>query len=187
MTTTVNYDEVNAELMALHAGVLAAESHGFMCGYFCASNAVAVDVWRDYLLAGIDEDADLEGCFAILSQLADQVCEEILSDELTFAVFLPDDESPISERSSGLAQWCAGFVSGLGIGGAGDKPKLIDECDEFIKDVVSISRMETSVEEDEDAEGALFEIVEYIRVGVIMLHQEWHHPDEDGEKPEVLH
>jgi len=187
MTTTVDYDEVNAELMALHAGVLASECHGFMCGYFCTSNTVATAVWRDYLLAGIDDEADLGTCFTILTQLADQVCEEILSDEFSFTLFLPDDESPISERSSALAEWSAGFVSGLGIGGLGDKPKLIDECDEFIKDVVSISRMETSVEEDEDAEGALFEIVEYIRVGVIMLHQEWHHPDEDGEKPEVLH
>lgn len=187
MTNTVDYDEVNAELMALHAGVLAAECHGFMCGYFCASNTVAVEAWRDYLLAGIDDDAELEECFAILSQLSDQVSEEILSDELCFALFLPDDESPISERSGALAEWSAGFVSGLGIGGLGDKPKLIDECDEFIKDVVSISRMETSVEEGEEAEGALFEIIEYLRVGVIMLHQEWHHLDEDGERPEVLH
>jgi len=187
MTTTVDYDEVNAELMALHAGVLASECHGFMCGYYCASNTVATEVWRDYLLAGIDDDAELETCFAILSQLADKVSEEILSDEISFALFLPDDESPINERSSALAEWSAGFVSGLGIGGAGEKPKLIDECDEFIKDVVSISRLETSVEEDEDAEGAFFEIVEYLRVGVIMLHQEWHHPDADDERPEVLH
>tara|TARA_R110002072_G_scaffold161448_2_gene312993 strand:- start:2028 stop:2588 length:561 start_codon:yes stop_codon:yes gene_type:complete len=186
MTTPVNYDEVNAELMALHAGVLASECHGFMCGYFCTSNTVAAAVWRDYLLAGIDNDADLGACFAILSQLADQVGAEILSDALSFTLFLPDDESSISERSSALAEWSAGFVSGLGIGGLGDKPKLIDECDEFIKDVVSISRMETSVDEGEDAEGALFEIIEYIRVGVIMLHQELHHPDDD-EKPEVLH
>jgi len=187
MTITVDYDEVNAELMALHAGVLASECHGFMCGYFCVSNALAAEVWRDYLLAGIDEEAELGACFVILSQLADQVFEEMLSDDLSFALFLPDDESPISERSSALAEWCAGFVSGLGIGGLGDKPKLIDECDEFIKDIVSISRLETAVEEGEDVEGTLFEIIEYIKVGVIMLHQEWHHPDEDGARPEVLH
>ncbi len=187
MTTTVDYDEVNAELMALHAGVLASECHGFMCGYFCASNTLEVEAWRDYLLAGIDDEAELGTCFGILSQLADQVFEEILSDEFSFALFLPDDESSITERSSALAEWSAGFVSGLGIGGLGEKPKLIDECDEFIKDVVSISRIETSIDENEDAEGALFEIVEYLRVGVIMLHQEWHHPDDDSERPEVLH
>jgi uncharacterized protein len=187
MTIKVNYYEVDAELRALHSGIFASECHGFMCGYFCASNSVTSTAWRDYFLMGIDDDAELETCFAILYQLADQVREEILSDEITFELFLPDDESSISERSKALAEWSAGFVSGLGIGGAGDKPKLIDEYDEFIKDVISVSRIETTFEEDEDAEGALFEIVEYIRIGVIMLHEEWNHLGEDVEKPEVVH
>ncbi len=187
MTIKVDYDDVNAELMALHAGVLASECHGFMCGYFCVSNTITAEVWQDYLLVGIDDAVDLGDCFAILSQLANQVHEELLADELSFSPLLPDDNSAISERSSALAEWSAGFISGLGIGGLGDKPKLIEECDEFIKDLVSISRMETAPEEGEDVEGALFEIVEYIRVGVIMLHQEWHHSGEDNEKSEVLH
>ena len=187
MTIKVDYDDVNAELMALHAGVLASECHGFMCGYFCASNTITAEVWQDFLLVGIDESVDLGDCFEILSQLANQVHEQLLADEFSFSPLLPDDNSAISERSSALAEWSAGFISGLGIGGLGDKPKLIDECDEFIKDLVSISRMETAPEEGEDIEGALFEIVEYIRVGVIMLHQEWHHPGEGNERPEVLH
>lgn len=187
MTIKVDYDAVNAELMALHAGVLASECHGFMCGYFCASNTITAEVWQDYLLVGIDDVVDLDDCFAILAQLANQVQQELLADELSFSPLLPDDNSDISERSSALAEWSAGFVSGLGIGGLGDKPKLIDECDEFIKDLVSISRMETTAEEGEDIEGALFEIVEYIRVGIIMLHQEWHHSDESNERPGVLH
>ena len=187
MMIKVNYDEIDAELRALHSGIFASECHGFICGYFCASDSVTSTAWRDYFLAGVDDDTELETCSAILSQLADQVREEILSDEITFELFLPDDGSSIIERSKALAEWSAGFVSGLGIGGAGDKLKLKDECDEFIKDMVSISRIETSLEEDEDAEGALFEIVEYIRIGVIMLHQEWNHPSQGVEKPEVLH
>jgi yecA family protein len=187
MTITVDYDEVNAELMALHAGVLASECHGFMCGYFCASNTISADVWQNYLLVEMDDATDLEHCFAMLLQLANQVTEAILSDEFSFTPLLPDDNSAFSERATALAEWSAGFVSGLGIGGLAEKPKLIDECDEFIKDLISISRIETAVDEGDDVEGALFEIVEYIRVGVIMLHQEWHHPDENASGPEVLH
>lgn len=187
MTTRIDYDEVNAELIAVRAGVRASECHGFLCGHFCASNTVATELWQDHLLAGIDDAADLEDCFAILSQLANQVSKEILAEEISFTLLLPDDESTISERSGALAEWCAGFISGLGIGGLGEEPQLIDECNEFIKDLVSISRMETTVEDDENAEVALFEIVEYIRVGVIMLHQEWHHMGDNNERPEVLH
>jgi uncharacterized protein len=187
MTTIVDYDEVNAELMAVDAGVRASECHGFLCGHFCASNTVAAELWQDHLLTGIDDAADLDDCFAILSRLADRVSEEILAEDISFSLLLPDDESTISERSSALAEWCTGFISGLGLGGLGEKPPLIDECDEFIKDLVSLSRMETAAEDDEEAEAALFEIVEYIRVGVIMLHQEWHQMGDNNGRPEVLH
>ena len=187
MTMIIDFDEVNAELMAVHAGMGASECHGFICGLFCVSNTVASDLWQDNLMAGIDDAADLDDCFAILSQLANQVSEEILAEDISFSLLLPDDESTISERSCALAEWSAGFVSGLGIGGLAEKPPLIDECDEFIKDLVSISRMETTVEDSEDVEAAFFEVVEYIRVGVIVMHQEWHKIGDSDERHEVLH
>ncbi len=183
----VDYDEINAELGAVHAGVRASECHGFLCGHFCVSNTIAADSWRDHLLAGIDDVVDVDDCFAILTQLANQVQQEVLSEEISFTLLLPDDESAIDERSSALAEWCAGFVSGLGIGGLDEKSQLNDECDEFIKDVVSISRMETTTEDNEDAESALFEIIEYLRVGTIMLHQEWQPMSVKNERPDVLH
>ena len=182
-----DYDEVNAELGAVHAGVRASECHGFLCGYFCASNSIDAASWQEHFLTGTDDAVNLEDCFAILNQLANEVKEEILSEEISFTLLLPDDQSAISERSSALAEWCAGFVSGLGMGGMSEKQQINDECDEFIKDMVSISRMETMVEEGEDVEVALFEIVEYIRVGTIVLHQEWHSMPLANEKPEVLH
>jgi uncharacterized protein len=183
----VDYDEINAELGAVHAGVRASESHGFLCGYFCVSNSVAVASWRDHLLAGIDDVVNMDDCLAILTRLANQVKQEVLSQEISFELLLPDDDSAISERSAALAEWCAGFVSGLGIGGMGEKAQLNEECDEFIKDMVSISRMDTTVENGEEGEAALFEVVEYIRVGVIMLHQEWHQVNISSDRPEVLH
>lgn len=183
----VNYDEVNAELAAVHAGVRASECHGYLCGYFCASNSVIVDLWKDNLLADIDEAVNAQDCFAILTQLANQVQKEVLSEEISFELLLPDDESVINERSSALAEWCAGFATGLGMGGLAEKSQLNQECDEFVKDIISISRMETGVEDGEDAEAAFFEVVEYIRIGTIMLHQEWHQVNINSEDPKVLH
>lgn len=183
----VDYDEVNVELGAVHAGMRASECHGFLCGHFCASNSIAPGDWRKHLLAGIDDAVNVNDCFAILEQMANQVKIEVLSEDISFDLLLPDEQSPISDRSSALAEWCDGFASGLGIGGMAQKEKLNEECDEFVKDVISISRMETSMEEGEETETALFEIIEYIRVGTIMLHQEWHQVDINSERPDVLH
>jgi uncharacterized protein YgfB (UPF0149 family) len=131
-------------------------------------------LWQDYLLVGIEDTADFDESFAMLAELAQQTSEKILSDELIFTLLLPNEEATITERSNSISGWCAGFVSGLDVGGANKKLDLSSEGDEFVKDVVSISRMETIVDEGEDAEVAYFEVVEYIRVGVIFIHQQLH-------------
>ena len=184
----IDYDEVNAELGAVHAGMRASECHGFLCGQFCSSNSLTAESWQEHLLGGIDESVLVDDCLAILEKLANQVKVEILSEDISFDLLLPEDTAVIGDRANALAEWCAGFATGLGIGGMAEKEKLNPDCDEFVKDIVSISRMETEMEESEESEAALFEIIEYIRVGTIMLHQEWHQIDiNSDERPEVLH
>ncbi len=184
----IDYDEINAELGSVHAGMRASECHGFLCGQFCSSNSLATESWQEHLLAGIDESVLVDDCLMILQKLADQVKIEILSEDISFDLLLPEDTVAISERASALAEWCAGFVSGLGMGGMPQKEKLNPDCDEFVRDVVSISKMETEMDGSEEEEASLFEIIEYIRVGTIVLHQEWHQIDiNSDERPEVLH
>ena len=93
---------------------------------------------------------------------------------MIFMPLLPDDQASITERSNSISEWCAGFVSGLGIGRGKKKLNLDHDGDEFLKDVISISRMEASVDEGDDSEAAYFEVVEYIRVGVIYIYQHLH-------------
>ena len=93
---------------------------------------------------------------------------------MIFMPLLPDDQASIVERSNSISEWCAGFVSGLGIGRGEKKLDLDRDGDEFLKDVISISRMEGSVDEGDDSEAAYFEVVEYIRVGVIFIYQQLH-------------
>ena len=184
----IDYNSLNGKLISAGTGVWASESHGFLCGVFCAGNTVASSIWQDYLLAGVEEPLDHEESFALLTELAKRVAEEILSSEIIFTPLLPSDQTSITERSNSISEWCAGFVSGLGIGGAGKKLDLGVDGDEFLRDMISISRMETSSEEGNDAETAYFEIVEYIRIGVILIHQHLHEKQEiNTNKKEILH
>ncbi|MCG8377956.1 MAG: YecA family protein [Proteobacteria bacterium] len=185
--TTIDYDELNAELRSIHAGMGAAECHGFISGYFCYSNSIVVEILQDLILAGVDDNAGMDEFIATLAELANQTANQILDDEISFNLLLPDDESSMSERTNALAEWCAGFVSGLGIGGIDNGTQSNPDCEEFIKDLISISKMETFTEENESAENDLFEIIEYVRIGVIMLHQEWHHIENSSQQSRVLH
>ena len=184
----VDYNSVNTQLIHAGADVWASESHGFQCGIFCASNGLTSTLWQDYLLVGIEDKADFDESFAMLVELAQQAREEILSDELIFSPLLPDDQATITERSNSVSKWCAGFASGLGIGGVDKELNLTGEVDEFVKDIVAISRMATTVDEGEDAEVAYFEIVEYIRVGVIFIHRQVHEIQKtDNNREEIVH
>lgn len=183
----MDFDELNNGLIDLQTGTRVAECHGFISGYVCASNDNRTMVLRDHLVSGLENGQQLEQAYALLDLIAADVVNRLQTTEINFQPLLPPDSEDISVRAQALSEWCAGFVSGLGVGGLGEKPTKNSVCDEFIKDLVSISRMETDTEEDEESEQSLFELVEYIRVGVLMLYQEWYPDTEVIKRPGVLH
>ena len=183
----LDYDELNTGLIEAQAGTRAAECHGFISGYFCASNRLQIEVLRDQLVSGLENAHLLEQCYALVDKIAEDVFTTLQSNDIDFQPLLPDDEEDIRDRTQALSEWCGGFISGLGVGGLGERPPLNPDCDEFIKDMVSLSRIESEVSDDEESEAALFELVEYIRVGTLMLYQEWYPQTDVVERPEVLH
>ncbi len=183
----LDFDELDTGLADIEAGTRAAECHGFITGYVCASNNTVTAPIRDHLVGGIDNAGQLEQAYALLDLIAADVIASLQTTEIIFQPLLPDDSADMSHRAASLSEWCAGFISGLGVGGLGEKQSQHPDCDEFIKDIVSISRLETDASDDEDAESSLFELVEYIRVGVLMLYQEWYPDAEIVQRPEVLH
>ena len=60
---TVDYNSVNRQLISAGTGVWASESHGFLCGVFCASNTVVSTMWQEYLLVGVENPSDFEESF----------------------------------------------------------------------------------------------------------------------------
>ncbi len=182
MTTITDFDEINAEFIDARTGIRAAECHGFISGYYCASHNLKLESLFEHLISDVDDAAAMEQCHKIIASMSLTIIKTMGSDELTFQPLLPDDNASVTDRALALSEWSAGFVSGLGIGGA---IKLNDDCDEFVKDLVSMSKMETVASDDEEGESALFELVEYIRVGVQMVYLETVNQQET--KPEVLH
>ena len=63
----IDYNSLNGKLISAGTGVWASESHGFLCGVFCAGNTVASSIWQEYLLAGVEEPLDHDESFALLT------------------------------------------------------------------------------------------------------------------------
>jgi uncharacterized protein len=162
-----------------------AECHGVLCGMVCRENgSTAADFLRHLVTlelavnpGGALHDVMLEAFNSTVQQLAD--------DELRFALWLPDDEHSLDERTQALAQWCTGFLAGLGLGGP--LQALSDEASEALSDLQQIARAGLSAyadesgnaEGDEENEQAFSEIVEYVRVVILILREELRGPGVD--------
>ena len=184
---SLDFDELDHGLADIQSGTRAAECHGFITGYICASNNADIVPLRDHLISGMDNGQQLEQAYALLDLIASDVVTVLQDTEINFQPLLPDDTEDISLRAASLSEWCAGFLSVMCVGGLEQKQTQHPDCQEFIKDLASISRMETDVADEEGTEQSLFELVEYIRVGVLMLYQEWYPDAEIVRRPEVLH
>jgi uncharacterized protein YgfB (UPF0149 family) len=92
---------------------------------------------------------------------------------MEFELLLPEDAAPLAERTQALAQWCQGFLYGLGAGSITDASQLPGEVGEIVRDFIEITRAGVEGEpEDESSENAYVELVEFVRVGVQLLFEE---------------
>ena len=88
-------------------------------------------------------------------------------------LLLPADEQPIDVRTAALAQWCQGFLYGLGAGSVADASDLPGDVGEIVRDLGEISRAGVDATQDEESnEAAYTELVEFVRVGVQLLFEE---------------
>ena len=158
-----------------------AECHGLLCGLLCReTNATPGDFI--YQLAAmqlvVEPGAALE---SVLSETFESTLRQFEDEEFGFALWLPDDEESLEDRTIALAQWCSGFLAGLGSGGQLDA--LSEQATEAIEDLQQIANAEISVPgegtaENEEDEAAFTEIVEYVRVVALMMREDFRGPEQ---------
>ena len=185
----LNFEDLNKLLIDARAGSRAAECHGFLCGYLCITNNVEEEMFSKFLLADSIDDVTFDECCAQIAKLAADINTQISSSDFELQLLLPDDDRPLTERSIALMQWCQGFLSGLGVAGIVDTGSISAESRELIDDLYKICRLDADEinGSGEEEESALIELIEYVRMGAIMIHEEFHSLPLAASRPEVLH
>ena len=183
----LDYDELQNLLGGMNSGLRASECHGFLTGYLCLADTINESVWK-YICA------DMEGSESIqpeqrsaLHTMSQDISDQIDSRNFDFCLLQPDDTTPFSERCEALAEWCQGFLSGLGVAGTIDWNTLSDNCREMISDFSDISRLGSDAGESDQMEESLMELHEYVRIGAMYIHDEFSRLKAENERPEVLH
>jgi uncharacterized protein YgfB (UPF0149 family) len=167
----VTFPEVARVLQTLQSSVAAAESHGCLCGALCTTQQYPLEAWIDELVP--EPEADPTEDSAPLRLLFADTVRALRGDEMEFQLLLPDDDDPLVERASALSQWCQGFLYGFGTGRGVPRDELTGEVEEVLRDLTHISQaaVETGADAEEE-EQAYAEIVEYVRAGVQLIHDE---------------
>ncbi len=136
--------------------------------------------WLEEIIPDEERRADDDSQQALRLLYADTL-NALRGENLDFEVLLPGDEIPLAARAGGLSQWCQGFLYGFGTGQVhGATPKEDDlptNVNEILNDLTHIGRASVEIEGDDDSdneseEEAYAEVVEYVRVGVQLIHDE---------------
>jgi uncharacterized protein len=165
-----DYSDIQRLLAEQRSLADAAEAHGTLSGGLCATADYRFEDWlREILPAG---SADPPAA-AALRQLYDATAGALGETDMEFAPLLPADAQPIATRTAALAEWCQGFLYGLGAGSIPDASRLPGEVGEFVRDLAQITRAGVDTAQSEDSnESAYAELVEFVRVGVQLLYEE---------------
>ncbi len=168
--TLPSYADTTEALQNMESDIPSAEAHGLLCGIICTTRG-KIDMGWEKLLSGAQKN---QQSVELLRQLYGVSFQQLTDFSLDFALLLPNDEADINERAEALGIWCQGFLTGLQ-----QNPQIIEdsaspEVTEALNDITEIAQINygdiTDTDEDEKA---YLELVEYVRLAVLMLYQEF--------------
>jgi len=147
-----------------------AEAHGTLTGGLCAVDGYRFEDWLHEILP---EGRAAPTATATLRELYTATADALLQPDMELGLLLPADDEPIAARTAALAQWCQGFLYGLGAGAIPDVRQLPGEVGEIVRDFVEITRADVDEGQGEESnENAYAELVEFVRIGVQLLFEE---------------
>ena len=150
-----------------------AECHGVACGLLCRLSNATLDTYVS-LLDKLELVNTPETALKLsLEELLNSSRLQLADADMGLSLWLPNDDELLEERTMALAQWCSGFLAGLGSGGDNPLKAMSDEANEALKDLQQISMADVAdTSENEEDESAFVEIVEYIRVVVLTIRED---------------
>jgi uncharacterized protein YgfB (UPF0149 family) len=109
--------------------------------------------------------------YAVLRRMLSESLAALEDSDFAFAPLLPADAASLDARVGSLAEWTQGFLYGLVEAGTdwADAPEAVRE---IITDFAEIARLRAGGLVDEDDEQSYAELVEYVRMGTLLMHAE---------------
>lgn len=155
---------LNKTALKLHPS----QVHGLICGILCG-NPTSSTAWEELVTGGKESPKT----HALLQALYDGTAKQLVEFLFELALILPADSETLPYRAEALTVWCQGFLTGLKLAQVQIIGRDPSEMTEAINDIIEIAKMnyEEVVASEED-EAAYVELVEYVRMAVILIYQD---------------
>jgi uncharacterized protein YgfB (UPF0149 family) len=171
--SSLTHAELAAALKTHQLGVGASDLHGSLTGYLCAGGKAGAEDWLRLLEIEPGPAGTLED--PVLRRLYTECRAELEDPDLGFEPLLPGSDTPVEHRAEALVEWCRGFLGGVGLAGA--EPRVLSpDATEVLADISRIASSRFDYDDDEEDETALFEVLEFVRIGVLLVHAEMRRP-----------
>jgi len=184
-----NYKDISQLLEQHEIMATPAEIHGILCGLICGGISLDGKSWlapfNDLVNDGFGLPAAVK---KVVTDLYMATSQSLYDIEYSFDLLLPDDELPLDERTDAMAQWVQSFLVGFGVRQT-DLNKLSADLKEVIEDFSEIAQVSAEFDqEDESAEQAYSEVIEYLRVGSMLGYAELGaRPNQEQPEKPTLH
>ena len=184
-----DYITITAALEKLDTEVTPSEVHGTLAGLLCAITSAKAELWQQNLWSHDSADLLAADALEIFNQLHDITRLQLNDPNCEFQLLLPVDDDHIDNRVNALGDWCQAYLVGLALGGVKDFASLPDNAREVADDLIEIARAGTSysLEGNEEDENAYAELIEYIRVGVLLINEELQPTKSSPQSESTLH
>lgn len=170
----LEYERVERQMAAVDIESSGAEVHGILCGLICSGGKDAQSRWFAELFTEAQAgDLLVRECADSLKLLHDETLAAVKGPGLGFTPFLPEEQKPLRQRAQAVADWCQGFLYGIGVAGLSSGYPFSTETQEALNALTEITRMDLdSLDGGEENEESLMELTEFIWVAAMLVHAE---------------
>lgn len=181
-----DYVEVERVLGRAEIDLSCAEIHGICCGMLAIDQSANQDAWLQRVLEGDAQNFHFQEARTLLRTLFAITKQQLNDSGLAFAPLLPEDDD-LADRVEAMQEWCQGLGMGLALAGIEDMQRLPEDSREWAQDVINIGAAgDMDLDNEEESENAYAELVEYLRVGLLMMNEEMQ-PMKMTSAPQVVH
>lgn len=147
-------------------------AHGVWLGMISGGVNCSPKAWVDVVIGKPDSWNHLSTPVQhMLLALAESSVEQLGDSHYVLQILLPDDDEELEERLLSLGEFCEGFSQAFTNYSAEHGDLLDADAAEALSDIRQVKELSLELSHGPEDEADFMEVLEYVRVGICLIHQ----------------